>query len=254
MRMEQAALLAESMGRLESFQQQSQQMALEIAEAFADGGILSVAAEVRHSYARSIAWKELSGWPPDTAVSTTLLAGCGSGALARAMRERSRRFAASTHALTRGLTSRAWANAASARAPPPDAFACLGGEFGLATDDPAWLALCREAPVGTRFTTGAVALTMAANGNSFPDDRGFRCPVNERGVVRYELRDSDVVRLRSRPADGSGCRALVATDEEVFRLPLLARVTLESVEPPGAWRANGVAVQRWLFTVVVDYG
>ena len=72
--------------------------------------------------------------------------------------------------------------------------------------------------------------------------------------MRYELRDSDVVRLRSRPADRSGCRALVATDEDVYRLPFLASVTLERVDPPGSWRANGFAVQRRLFTVVFDYG
>jgi len=252
--MEAAALFAEANGRLEAFQEQCRQLGDELAAAFADGGILSLAAEVRNSYARSIAWKQVSGWAEEAAVTTTLLAGCGSGALARAMRDRSRRFAGSTHALCRALSAHAWTDAASARAPPPDAFASLGGEFGLATEDPAWHALRPDAPVGTRFTTGAVGLTMSANGNSFADDRGFRCPVNERGVVRYELRESDVVRLRSRRADRSGCRALVATDEDVFRLPPLASVRLERVDPPGAWRANGFAVQRRLFTVVVEYG
>ena len=78
--------------------------------------------------------------------------------------------------------------------------------------------------------------------------------VNQGGKDRYELRDSDVVCLRSRgPSPDGACRSLVQTTQTRYDLPPLSTVTLEEVKEAGEWEANGHRVRRRLFTVAVSY-
>ena len=95
---------------------------------------------------------------------------------------------------------------------------------------------------------------MVANDQSFPDGLGFRCPVIDGAHSKYELRDSDVVRFRNLPPDRRGFCSLIETDENIFRLPMLATVELVEVEQPGTWQANGYTVERRCFTVEVCWG
>ena len=69
----------------------------------------------------------------------------------------------------------------------------------------------------------------------------------------YQLQDSDVVCFRSAPADADGYHSLIQTRANMYEMPPLATVTLESVQQPGEWEVCGHKVQRRLFTVSVSY-
>ena len=65
---------------------------------------------------------------------------------------------------------------------------------------------------------------------------------------------SDVVRFRSAGADADGTlHSLVQTTGAGYALPPMATVTLERVDAPGEWVANGHRVRRRLYTVAVSY-
>ena len=64
----------------------------------------------------------------------------------------------------------------------------------------------------------------------------------------------DMARFRSAGADADGTlRSLVQTGGGFYSLPPMATVTLERVDGPGEWEANGHRVRRRLFTVAVAY-
>jgi len=88
-----------------------------------------------------------------------------------------------------------------------------------------------------------------ADEDSFPDDKGFCVSVS----YKNELQDSDVVCVRSAAAAADGYHSLIQTGDSGYEMPPLATVTLEKVEQPGEWEANGHKVQRRLFTVRVTY-
>lgn len=142
--------------------------------------------------------------------------------------------------------------------PAADSFAALTGEFSLSDEDPSWLAL-NGAPAlgcspGLVFDSRCISVCMAANDLNFPDGAGFRTPVRVDGVVEYRLRDSPVVRFVSAPRDRSGCHSLIPVDHDTFRLPPLARITLEQVDEPGEWDANGHVIWQRCYTVSLSYG
>merc|ERR1712185_152292 len=130
--------------------------------------------------APDIQWKLANGWAREHAEAYTLISGCLAAPLAAAVRERSPRYAASTHALCAALAEQSTRLAA----PAPPLYKNLTGEFGLATDDPAWAALLQPG---------------ASAGLSFVTD-GFRVSID----FVYKLQDSDVVCFQSAPADADG--------------------------------------------------
>ena len=138
--------------------------------------------------------------------------------------------------------------------PAPDAFASLKGEFGLADEDPAWLELELLELHSRVFTSHCISVCMAANDLNFPDGEGFRTPVRVDGVVEYRVRDSPVVRFISAPRDRSGCHSLIPVDDDTFRVPPLARITLERIDEPGEWSANGHVIRQRCYTVSLSYG
>jgi len=284
-----------------------------MAECFTDGGILSIETEATGSYATSVRWKLERGWPAERALETSLLASrCGSR-LGQTIHERSSEFAASAWTLTANLWERAWlsdaarhassitpssepmaaaissaaattsaaavASSSSAAAPSSTPSCCcylhLDGEFGLATDDPAWAVLNLTCQPGLRLKTSGFPFAMVANEQSFPSGTGFHAPITGHGTVSYELADSDIVCFLPTPACtrtgaaastsraghpiGGGASAglasggpLVATDESIFRLPPLVDVTLVAIDEMGEWEVRpDVSVMRRLFTVTV---
>ncbi|EOD41479.1 hypothetical protein EMIHUDRAFT_94761 [Emiliania huxleyi CCMP1516] len=215
LRLAQARLLAASKGE-ESLASLEEKMRLmgglgAVRAFFAPGNGGSVETEAAHSYAGSLAWKAEAGWPAERAVEVSLLASRCAGALTRSILERRGEHAASCWTLCLALWERGWrqpeqpAHAGDAAA--PCSYAALGGEFGLATADPAWEALrAPGARPGLSLVARNVAFAMEANGASFPArgdgaGRGFCVPVTGQGRVTYELVDSDVACFHaSRPA------------------------------------------------------
>ena len=170
--------------------------------------------------------------------------------LAAAVRDRSDRYAASTHLVCEVLAERAKQMTEAA----PLLYVNLTGKFGLATDDPAWKALTQPgASAGLGFVTNGVFLALTATSGCFPDDKGYYAYVNIAGKYRWDLQDSDVVCFRSAAADADGYHSLVRTGWTGYEMPPLATVTLEKVEEPGEWEVCGHKVQRRLFTVSVTY-
>ena len=130
-----------------------------------------------------------------------------------------------------------------------------GELFSLGDEDPAWLNLQQAAP-GFVFESRCISVCMAANDLNFDFNfhGGFRTPVRVDGVVQYRLRDSPIVRFVSAPRDRSGCHSLIPVDHDTFRLPPLARITLEQVDEPGEWDANGHVIWQRCYTVSLSYG
>jgi hypothetical protein len=273
-RLKQARHLAWARGRdrLFAYDQQVQALGQDAQNFFLPGGAGSIDAEVATSCRSSIAWKlrdRGGGWNDDSALEVSLLGSRCSSALSSALLQRERALAASCWTLCTHLWRRSWriANeravvAATESAPlHPPCYAHLDGEFGLATDDPTWEAL---RPVGLRGALAAEGLTfvtrgfpfaMAANGNSFPDGRGFRVPFTDKlGTVSYELANSDLVRFIAAPSDVSACRSLLPCDEDIFRLPPLATVTLLRILEAREWEAvEGTPVERRCYEVGVEF-
>jgi len=149
LRMAQAALLAEQRGRAEQY---ALSMAMEgmqqlLLEAFEDeegavtstGGHLAVSRETQH-HAASIRHLKGTGLDADSAAAVALLLSLCSASLARALRTHDAAFAASTHMVAASMR---WL--ALTTPPAPLLYANLHGEYGLATEDDAWVALAEAA-------------------------------------------------------------------------------------------------------------
>merc|ERR1712185_465844 len=120
--------------------------------------------------APTIQWKVDHGWPRVDAEAYLLITAAVAAPLAAAVRERSNRYAASTHAVCDALAQRA--RQVTEAAPP--VYLNLTGEFGLATDDPAFAALAqRGASAGLGLVTNGVARGEPAGSNAFPNGEGF---------------------------------------------------------------------------------
>ena len=228
---------------------------------FTEGrGRMSIADEARHSYASAIEWKLQAGWHPERALEVSLLASRCASALGKSIHEGRADFAASAWTVITALWERSWIEdalaAAVCEAPPAVAPACcyvhLEGEFGLATDDPAWAALRgRDAQPGLTLITSSLPFAMVANEQSFPNGAGFHMPITGDGAVSYVLAESDIVCFRPRSSQRS---PFVATDEGIFRFPPMVQVTLLAIDEAGEWEVReGVTVERRLFTVSVDF-
>ena len=266
-RLKQARHLARARGRdrLFAYDQQVHALGQDAQNFFLPGGAGAIEAESTTSCRSSIAWKlrdRGGGWTDESALEASLLGSRCSSALSGALLQRERGLAASCWALCTQLWRRSWriANERAATVHPP-CYAHLDGEFGLATDDPTWNALRPAglrgalAAEGLTFVTRGFPFAMVANGDSFPDGRGFRVPFNGRaGTITYELADSDLVRFVAAPSDISACRSLLPTDEAIFRLPPLATVTLLRILEAREWEAiEGTAVERRCYEVGVEY-
>ena len=216
---------------------------------FEAGGSLSIEKCIK-DMAANIKWKVDHGWPQEQAEAYQVIGACLAAPLAAAVRERSDRYAASTHVVCDALAQRAKQMTEAA----PLVYVNLTGKFGLATDDPAWEALMQPgASAGLGFVSNGVVMASPATARTFPDDKGYYKCFNRDGKETFELQDSDVVCFRSAAADADGYHSRVQPSGGAYDLPPLATVTLEKVEQPGEWEVCGHKVQRRLFTVSVSY-
>ena len=223
------------------------------------GGDMSIE-EVIENLAGSIKWLVHNDWPQEQAEAYALISCCLNAPLAAAVRDRSDpsaavrdrsdRYAASTRLMCEALAERAKQMTKAA----PLLYINLTGKIGLATEDPAWEALMQPgATAGLGLVTNGVARGVNADDRNFPDNKGFYTGMTRDGKLTFELQDSDVVCLRSAPADADGYHSLVHTGGASYDMPPLATATLEKVEEPGEWQVCGHKVQRRLFTVRVTY-
>lgn len=215
----------------------------------------------------SIGWKTGAGWPQEHALAYTLLTSSNRAALARSVRERSPKYAASLHLITRALGERV----DDLLQPAPDLYYHLLGQNGLATNDAAWAALL--APSAGPGTT--TVLTSPAIGRDdaacFPASNGTCRGYHDKYIVgvagdsktqyTHILSPSPVVHfvseasLRESDTAPARHRTLVQVDGTSSRweVPPLATVRLLSVTPPGEWSAYGNTVQQTRFTVSVEW-
>ena len=216
---------------------------------FEAGGANSIEVLLRED-AADIQWKVDHGWPRADAEAYHLITGCVGAPLAAAVRERSDRYAASTHAVCDALAQRA--RQVTEAAPP--VYWNLTGKHGLATVDPAFAALAQPgASAGLGLVTNGVAQGDLLDSRNFPNAEGFHVGVQIGGNVTFQLIDSDVVCFRSAPADADGYHSLVQIGWVTYVLPPLATVTLERVQQPGEWEVCGQRVRQRLLTVSVTY-
>eukprot|EP00747_Dinoflagellata_sp_TGD_P209469 gnl/TRDRNA2_/TRDRNA2_82865_c0_seq1.p1 gnl/TRDRNA2_/TRDRNA2_82865_c0~~gnl/TRDRNA2_/TRDRNA2_82865_c0_seq1.p1 ORF type:complete len:204 (+),score=34.80 gnl/TRDRNA2_/TRDRNA2_82865_c0_seq1:91-612(+) len=172
--------------------------------------------------------------------------------MSRAIRDKSNVYRHSTRLVRKVLRERAQ----QLITPAPLAYRNLTGNFGLASEDPAWGALlgAHAVPGGTFTTSGMAALY---NSDSyFPSDDGFYVARSEKtGKVVFELQDSDIVCVESADSDGKRCtlHSLVQAGEGTYDLPPMSVVKLEKILSPGEWKVFGKTVRRKLFIVSVTY-
>ena len=189
----------------------------------------SIEARLKGS-ASHIQWKVDQGWPREQAEAAHLISSAVNASLAASVRDRSDRYTASAHVLFEAMSGAA----RRLTAPAPLVYWNLTGNFGLATEDPAYQALLQPgvAP-GVQLFTNGVGEGRAPNDKTFPDESGIRVYGTAKG---WEEVDSDIVCFRSAPADADGLHTLIPWSElGTCRLPLMATVTLEKIDEPGEW-------------------
>ena len=242
--------------------------ALSEEEDFEEGGEFSVDEDLKRS-PEAIADLTASGWSTDAAHSFLSLAGCDA-ALSAAIRERSSRYAATTHYLMDNLFNYA------RRTPAPYLsghsrllYSPLTGSDGLATHyGSAFLphSLDRVGVGGSFTVEGASA--MEPSRRHFRNVRGWHA-YEPRSVQEYDpsdhyLEDSDIIAFCSAPPDGAGYHAMMLTvgehshegfpEEAIYCLPPFTRLTIERIDAPGEWKVLGMKVQRTLYTVSASFG
>ena len=134
---------------------------------FETGGVASIEKKIEN-LAADIKWKVDNGWPQEQAEAYTVITANLRAPLAAAVRERSDRYAASTHLVCDVLAERAKQMTEAA----PLVYMNLTGEFGLATDDPAWEALTQPgASAGLGFVTNGLVQWRKQTTATFPTTR-----------------------------------------------------------------------------------
>ena len=213
---------------------------------FEPGGSSSIEVFLKQQ-AAPIQWKVDQGWPREQAEAATLITAAVNASLAASVRDRSDRYAASAHAVFEAMSGAARRQTA----PAPLLYKNLTGEFGLATEDPAFQALLQsDVAPGVQLFTNGVGNGDTADADTFPDESGFRLKTSQ----THDLIDSDIVCFRSAPADADGLHTLIPWDSVgTCKLPPMATVTLEKIDEPGEWEVMGKRVKRRLYTVSVSY-
>ena len=214
-----------------------------------EGGSVSVEATIR-KLTDEIQRKVDAGWPRDQAEAYTLITAYLPVPLTIAVRERSDRYAASTHVVCEVLAERA--RRVTTIAPP--VYWNLTGKLGLATEDATWGVLAKDGvEVGLSLVTDGRTRALVANERNFSDSEGYRVAVNKGGNQTFQLQDSDVVCLRSSGEDEDGYHSLINIGGTTYDLPPLATVTLEKIDMPGTWEILGHRPKRRLYTVSVTF-
>ena len=213
------------------------------------GGISSIDKFIGQD-TKQIEWKVNAGWPREQAEAYTEISMSIKVSLAAAVRERSDRYAASTHEVCEALEGAARRQTEVA----PLMYGNLVGLFGYASEDPAWEALRQPGAMpGLGLVTNGIVKGMAPSANTFPDDKGYCICENIGGKQTFVLQDSDIVCIRSAPKDAAGYHSLVQVGTTAYSMPPLSTVTLEKVQEPGEWEVRGYRVQRRLYTVSLTF-
>ena len=206
--------------------------------------------------AHEIDWLCSHGWERHEAEPFFAITTFGAQALSVALRDRSSRYAASTHLVCDVLARQA--RGLTALAPP--AYCNLSGLYGLGEIDPSWRRLLEPGVhPGLSFITTALVQATSSPRAFDADGGGYAVPIGESGGdVTFVVQDSPVVLLRSQAHDNNDvhagtCRSLVASGPSTYNLPPFATCTLERVDEAGDWKAYGIVVQQRRLTLSVAY-
>ncbi|KAL1498580.1 hypothetical protein AB1Y20_013895 [Prymnesium parvum] len=192
------------------------------------------------------------GWREEVARPSMLVGFSHRHALADAVRDGRREFAASLHLLCDVI------GAQGRRMPPARAarfYRNLTGEGGLCSDDATWGVLCGEGVrPGLTFTSFTIVIADGSARN-FESERGYGVLALEAhgAAASYICQDSDVVAFESAPSDSEGHHALLPTGGDSGAMPPLSTIRVVRVDAPGEWEAFGKVVQQKLITVAVTW-
>ena len=219
---------------------------------FQKGGVNGYDKVIKNA-TKSVQFKVDLGWgQADAEAYSAVVQGC-SAAIATSIKEKSNRYAASVHMMTRVLAKAALTQAGKGTV-APDCYYHLRGQFGLANEDPAFRALEKsDAGPGTSFQTNGVVIAHGAK-ERFTSD-GFGVSVNTGGKTSINVQKSPVLKFVSSKEDANGLHSMIhASPTPGFACPPMTTITVESVTPAGQWKGlNGVTVNQKLFTVSVSF-
>lgn len=212
------------------------------------------------TYQNQIDFKRSQGWSQADAEAHVALSGVCTAAISAGLKDRSRRFAASTHALCGSL---ARACALAHHDVPPTVYAPIHGFNGLANQvDSRFETIATPDQHGFRgFTCHGEAFAYDSISEMFPGDG--QPPLERRmvhGVLSYtplpaDCPSHDVIAFVSRGADDAGLHAAVKTTAEgSFRLPPNTLVMLKRFRPAGTWvLPNGVRPGCGCYEVIMTF-
>ncbi len=199
-----------------------------------------------------IAPLQAAGATRDSALTYTLLA-ARRFALARALRERSPRFAASTYALCDAIFSTV-ARQPHGR-PVQDLYYNLVGKNSLAMSDPQWENLIEADSAGFRglCCSSLVAADVGDKPHHFQPE-GFCVFHRDENGVRFIAQDSPIVMFEAAPPDEHGMHAPLMVKEGMYGVyPPNTLYRLRRVLRGGFTAPNGVTVRQPLYVVSATY-
>lgn len=212
-------------------------------------------------YSRTIEQLVEQSWRRESAQAFMLLQNAKAQApIARALRARSDRFAASTYAVSEhyfdGLRLQRAQQLGGVAPACPSTYRHLGGPGGLSLTEPAWEQITQPDRTGFCGLTCSSVLFTIADPAAFSEKGLSTIAVAEAGV-EYTPCDGDVVRFDSAPPDEDGGQhePLMRWAEHVGYFPPNTLYHLKVVIPPGEWESPrpGVFPQQRLVVVGATY-
>ena len=196
-----------------------------------------------------IAELEEDGWPRERAVCYVLLHS-RKAAIARALRDGDRMYAAATYALCEAIFCQRIAQQASNKDQPEMLYTHLDGLRGLATNEPAWRTI--EQPDRTGFCGLTSSSLVSADADPARFAAEGHCAEDSSGTLVAQ--DSDVVGFKLMDDNDDGAHSPVSQGARYGCFPPNTLYRLDHIKPPGTWEApGGVWPQQRLLVVTATY-
>ena len=214
-------------------------------------GIGTIEAKFRN-FKQDIEFKTSIGWTQADAEAHLCMTGVVGASIARALEERSARYAASTYALYMSLQRGAMLDKCRGVTPPP-VYHHIGGGANSASEKSRRILSIEEADkYGFKGFTCMAELHGYDDPNLFTDDGEFMSrDVYVDGKATYKLNKGDVLMIVSKePCEKTKTlRSVVQVTNENgacygYRVPPNSLITMVKVHNPGEWEAYGKRPKR----------